>query len=56
MPTAKRRATYADIEALPEHLVGEIIDGELFVSPRPNAEAVRFLSLDGFLREGVPED
>ena len=30
-----KRATYADIEALPEHLVGELIEGELFVSPRP---------------------
>lgn len=28
-------ATYADIEVLPEHVVGEIIDGELVVSPRP---------------------
>ena len=27
--------TYADIEALPEHVVGEIIAGELVVSPRP---------------------
>jgi Uma2 family endonuclease len=33
---AKKPATYADIEALPEHLTGEIIDGELFVSPRPS--------------------
>lgn len=33
--TAKRRATYADIEALSDNVVGEIIDGELFVSPRP---------------------
>ena len=32
-----RPATYQDIEQLPEHLVGEIIDGELFVSPRPAA-------------------
>ena len=32
-----RRATYADIEALPENVVGEIIDGELFVQPRPAA-------------------
>lgn len=31
----RRRPTYADIEALPEHLVGEIIAGELVVSPRP---------------------
>lgn len=32
---ARRPATYADIVALPEHLVGEILDGELVVSPRP---------------------
>ena len=30
-----REVTYADIAALPEHLIGEIIDGELIVSPRP---------------------
>ena len=36
MPTpAKRRATYADIEALPPNMVGEILDGELVVHPRP---------------------
>jgi len=29
-----RKGTYADIEALPEHLVGELIDGDLIVSPR----------------------
>jgi Uma2 family endonuclease len=32
---ARRPATYDDILALPEHLVGEIVDGELSVSPRP---------------------
>ena len=32
---ARRLATYADIEALPPQLVGEIIDGELFAMPRP---------------------
>lgn len=32
---ARRAATYADLEALPPHLVGEIVDGELFASPRP---------------------
>src|SRR5438309_11917686 len=31
----RRRATYDDLLKLPEHLVGEIIDGELIVSPRP---------------------
>jgi len=28
-------ATYEDILRLPEHLVGEIVDGDLVVSPRP---------------------
>lgn len=32
-----RPATYDDLLALPEHVVGEIIDGELVVSPRPAA-------------------
>lgn len=34
-PTRRPLATYADIEALPEHVVGEILAGELVVSPRP---------------------
>ena len=33
---ANRRATYADLEAVPEHLVAEIIDGELVTHPRPS--------------------
>lgn len=32
---ARRKATYDDILELPEHLIGEIVDGELYVSPRP---------------------
>jgi Uma2 family endonuclease len=32
---AARAPTYADIEALPPHVVGEILGGELVVSPRP---------------------
>jgi Uma2 family endonuclease len=31
----RKPATYADLEALPEHVVGELIAGELHVSPRP---------------------
>lgn len=31
---APRHATYEDVLALPEHVVGEIVDGELSVSPR----------------------
>lgn len=30
-----RPATYADLAALPPHVVGEILAGELIVSPRP---------------------
>jgi Uma2 family endonuclease len=33
--SARRRATYEDLCAVPEHLVAEIIDGELITSPRP---------------------
>jgi len=31
----RRPATYADLAALPDHLIGEILDGELVASPRP---------------------
>lgn len=31
----RRPARYEDLLALPEHVVGEIVDGELHVSPRP---------------------
>ncbi|HEY3356963.1 MAG TPA: Uma2 family endonuclease [Polyangia bacterium] len=30
-----QRATYADLLKVPDHLVAEIVDGELVVSPRP---------------------
>lgn len=30
-----REATYDDVLALPEHVIGEIVDGELVISPRP---------------------
>ena len=33
--TARRRATYDDLIAVPDNLVAEIIDGELVTSPRP---------------------
>jgi Uma2 family endonuclease len=38
MAPVKKPATYADIEALPEHLVGQIINGELIASPRPRLQ------------------
>ncbi len=31
----KRPATYADLEALPPNVVGELVEGELYASPRP---------------------
>nr|WP_047854066.1 Uma2 family endonuclease [Archangium gephyra] len=31
----RRKATYADLEAVPSHRVAELVDGELYVSPRP---------------------
>jgi Uma2 family endonuclease len=33
---AKRQATYADLEAVPPHLVAEIIHGALVTHPRPS--------------------
>ena len=33
--STRRPATYADVLAAPEHVVAEIIDGELITSPRP---------------------
>ena len=35
-PSRQRPATYADLEAVPPHLVAEIIDGELLTHPRPS--------------------
>jgi Uma2 family endonuclease len=34
-PSGRRPATYEDLLAVPETLVAEIIDGELYTSPRP---------------------
>ena len=35
---AKKAATYEDLYKIPENMTGEIIDGELVVSPRPSPE------------------
>ena len=35
MKPLKKCATYADLRAVPENLVAEIFDGELYASPRP---------------------
>jgi Uma2 family endonuclease len=44
---ARRRATYQDIVDLPENVVGEIVDGELFASPRPATPHARAASVIG---------
>lgn len=50
LPASSRRpATYADLLAVPDHLVAEILDGELHTSPRPaipHAVATSGLSAD----------
>lgn len=53
----KRKATYDDVLAAPEHKVAEILDGELFLSPRPASPHARASSrlgavLDAFDDEG----
>ena len=35
MDSTKRKATYEDLCRVPDNMVAEIIDGELFASPRP---------------------
>lgn len=35
MADHRRRATYEDLLRVPEHLIAELIDGELITSPRP---------------------
>jgi len=41
---AKRRATYDDLLTVPDHLVAEILDGELVTSPRPASTHARAAS------------
>jgi Uma2 family endonuclease len=49
MARSKQPATYDDLLKLPDHLIGEIIDGELVASPRPapaHSRATMVLSQD----------
>ncbi len=45
---AHRRATYEDILRAPEHMVAEIVDGELVTSPQPASRHVRASSVLGW--------
>ncbi|MBI2188529.1 MAG: Uma2 family endonuclease [Acidobacteria bacterium] len=49
-PTTARRATYEDLLRVPEHLVAELIDGELFTTPRP---ATRHAYVTSGLTSGI---
>ena len=49
---AKRFATVSDLEGVPEHLVGEIVGGELYTSPRPAAAHTRAASRLGGALDG----
>ncbi|QRN98874.1 Uma2 family endonuclease [Archangium violaceum] len=56
----RREATYADLEELPPNCVGEIIEGELHVSPRPRPMHARaagrlFNALDSFDQDAGEE-
>jgi len=44
----RRDATYDDLVALPDNLVGELIDGELIASPRPASPHALASSVLGF--------
>ena len=45
--TAQKNATYNDLLALPEHTIGEIINGELYSQPRPAPKHARAYSVLG---------
>lgn len=45
----QHRPTYADVAALPSNVVGEILGGELFVSPRPAGPHTQVASILGGL-------
>jgi Uma2 family endonuclease len=57
MKPLKKKATYADLRAVPEHFVAEMLDGELYATPRPamphaHASSVVMQKLGSFHRSG----
>jgi len=58
MAKPARRATYDDLMQVPDHLVAELIDGEIFTSPRPaspHARAAGGIFRDVARFDGPPE-
>ncbi len=54
VPPFDRRATPDDLAQLADHMVGEIIDGELHANPKPvHRLASRALALGGMLQRGL---
>ncbi len=49
MSGSRRKATYEDLETVPPNCVGEVVDGELYVSPRPASPHFRAASRLGML-------
>lgn len=47
VPSTKRSASYEDLMALPDRVIGEIVDGKLHVSPRPAPPHARAASVLG---------
>jgi Uma2 family endonuclease len=45
----KTGATYEDLVRLPENMIGELINGELYASPRPSGPHARFASVLGMI-------
>jgi Uma2 family endonuclease len=59
MSALKKDATYADLCAVPDNFVAEILGGELYASPRPSpphghAAGVLFLELGGPFQKRMP--
>ncbi len=46
-PEYRAEATYEDLRAVPAHLIAELVDGELWTSPRPATPHARVASLLG---------
>ncbi len=44
MDTAQRRATYEDLLQVPDHLIAEVVNGELITAPRPASAHARAAS------------